>query len=78
MGIAAYATAQTADVSGTIRTTAGVPIAGVVVTDGYTVTANKNVMNYADQFTYSESNIKAIVVTGGTKYQVYAQDFYKL
>ena len=39
LGIAAYATAQTADVSGTIRTTAGVPIAGVVVTDGYTVTA---------------------------------------
>ena len=43
---------------------------------GYTVTANKNVMNYADQFTYSESNVKAIVITGGTKYQVYAQDFY--
>jgi hypothetical protein len=30
-GITAYATAQ--DVTGTIRTTAGAPIAGVVVTD---------------------------------------------
>ena len=34
LGITAYATAQTADVSGTIRTTAGTPIEGVVVTDG--------------------------------------------
>ena len=39
LGITAYATAQTADVSGTIRTTAGTPIEGVVVTDGYTVVA---------------------------------------
>ena len=35
LGIAAYATAQ--DVTGTIRTTDGTPIAGIVVTDGHTV-----------------------------------------
>ena len=35
VGISAYATAQ--DVTGTIRTTDGTPIVGVVVTDGHTV-----------------------------------------
>ena len=35
LGLNAIATAQ--DVTGTIRTTDGTPIAGVVVTDGYTV-----------------------------------------
>ena len=39
LGFTALASAQTADVSGTIRTTAGTPIEGVVVTDGYTVVA---------------------------------------
>ena len=34
-GLSAIATAQ--DVTGTIRTTDGTPIAGVVVTDGHTV-----------------------------------------
>lgn len=39
LGSTAFAAAQTTDVSGTIRTTDGTPIAGVVVTDGHTVVA---------------------------------------
>ncbi|MBR5885231.1 MAG: hypothetical protein IKY93_01095, partial [Alistipes sp.] len=37
LGFATVATAQVVEVSGTIRTTDGAPIAGVVVTDGHTV-----------------------------------------
>ena len=39
LGFTAMAAAQVTEVSGTIRTTDGTPIAGVVVTDGHTVVA---------------------------------------
>ena len=47
LGITAFAAAQTTDVSGTIRTTDGTPIAGVVVTDGHTVVATDAEGKYA-------------------------------
>lgn len=43
---------------------------------GYNVSINKNAMNYCSQFTYSESNVSSIVINGGTKYQVYARDYF--
>ena len=43
---------------------------------GCTVTVSKNAMNYSTQFTYSENNVKGIVINGGTKYNVYARDYF--
>ena len=47
LGFATMATAQVTEVTGTIRTTNGTPIAGVVVTDGHTVTATDAEGKYA-------------------------------
>ncbi|MBR3255710.1 MAG: hypothetical protein IKF97_05855 [Clostridia bacterium] len=43
---------------------------------GCNVSISKNAMNYSTQFTYSENNVKGIVINGGTKYNVYARDYF--